>query len=223
MNSTKLHTYIFNGKSLDGIIFDVDGTLWDSTASVAKAWQTAINENTTLNLKINAEVLSSLFGKTMDEIASALFPEKSEEECCWLMDLLFTYENRLLETEPGIFYPGLKETFEALSQAADLFIVSNCQCGYIEAFLKASGMEHLVKDFLCFGQTNTPKGQTIRTLMKNNYLENVIYVGDTQGDADACKDAAVPFVFASYGFGDVPDSAWKIQGLPDLVKMNEEK
>ena len=30
---------------MDGIIFDVDGTLWDSTDSVTESWNMAIREN----------------------------------------------------------------------------------------------------------------------------------------------------------------------------------
>ena len=37
---------------MDGIIFDVDGTLWDSTDSVAESWNLAIRENSTLDLTI---------------------------------------------------------------------------------------------------------------------------------------------------------------------------
>lgn len=201
---------------MDGIIFDVDGTIWDSTDSVAESWNLAIRENSDLDITVTNEFLFSIFGKTMDEIFSRLFPMLDTQERLRLGNLCFEYENRLLETKPGTLYPGVRETFERLSQRVPLFIVSNCQCGYIEVMLRSTGLAPYVTDTLCFGQTKTSKGQTIRTLMKKNHLKDVFYVGDTQGDADACKEAGIDFVFASYGFGEVPDAKWSIESITDL-------
>ena len=82
---------------MDGIIFDVDGTLWDSTAPVVKAWNNAITENSDLKADITDETLKSLFGKTMDEITLALMPTLSPEERTRIGYLCFDYENKLLE------------------------------------------------------------------------------------------------------------------------------
>lgn len=204
---------------MDGIIFDVDGTLWDSTDSVAESWNLAIRENSTLDLTIDGEILQGLFGKTMTEIADALFPSLSEKERMDFIAVCFDYENRYLETHPGRMYDGVIDTVKKLSEKYPLFIVSNCQCGYIEAMLNASGLEPYIKDHLCFGETQTPKSQTILKLMERNGLRDVVYVGDTQGDADACRDAGVPFVFAEYGFGDVPDVKVRIKAFPELLTM----
>lgn len=201
---------------MDGIIFDVDGTLWDSTDSVVESWNLAIRENSDLDFVVTDEFLSSLFGKTMDEICNLLFPSSEKEERLRLGALCFEYENKYLETKPGRLYPGVRETFERLSQKTRLYIVSNCQCGYVEVMLKTTGLGKYVTDTLCFGQTQTSKGKTIRTLMEKNHLKDVFYVGDTQGDADACKEAGIPFVFASYGFGNVPDAKWSIDSITEL-------
>lgn len=63
----------------DGIIFDVDGTLWDSTPIVAKAWTQAVLECGIKDRIVTAEELKQLFGKTMSVIAASLFPEASKE------------------------------------------------------------------------------------------------------------------------------------------------
>lgn len=201
---------------MDGIIFDVDGTLWNSTDSVAAAWNLAIKEHSSLDLTITEEILAGIFGKTMTEIADIVFGDLSAQERMELLEICFEYENRYLENHPGIMYEGVAETMKALSAQYPLFIVSNCQCGYIEVLLRTCGLESYITDHLCFGETQTSKGRTIRTLMEKNSLKSPVYVGDTQGDADACTYAGIPFIFAEYGFGNVPDASVKIRSFSDL-------
>lgn len=208
---------------MDGIIFDVDGTLWDSTETVAESWNKAIAENSDLDITIDGDILKNLFGKTMDEIYEILFPSLSRKEQERLGNLCFAYENSLLETRPGTLYEGVQETLLRLSKKHKLFIVSNCQCGYIELFLKASGLLAVIKDHLCFGQTQTPKGDTIRTLMERNGLKNPLYIGDTMGDWQACREAGIPFVFAEYGFGNVPEAKVKIGSISELPDILTDK
>lgn len=204
---------------MDGIIFDVDGTLWDSTDTVAESWNLAIRENSDLEVALDMDILKSLFGKTMEIVHGTIFPNCSAEERSRLGNLCFEYENRMLEDKPGTLYEGVTETLQALSKKTDLYIVSNCQCGYIEVLLKTCHLQEYFKDTLCYGQTKTQKGQTIRTLMERNNLKDVIYVGDTQGDADACKEAGIPFIFATYGFGDVPDAEKRIDSIRELLEI----
>ena len=45
---------------------------------------------------------------------------------------------------------------------------------------------------------------------------DAVYVGDTQGDADAAAKAGIPFIFTEYGFGSVKDAAARIASLPEL-------
>lgn len=205
---------------MDGIIFDVDGTIWDSTDPVAEAWNLAIEKNSSLDVRVDRQILSRLFGKTMTEIGDALFPmiEDADRRAA-LLDACYNYENLYLEEHPGTLYEGVTETIRSLSEKYSLFIVSNCQCGYIEVMLKTSGLAPYIKDHLCFGETLRPKGATIRMLMEKSSLKSPVYVGDTQGDADACKAAGIPFIFAEYGFGDVPDAATRIQRFSDLEKI----
>ena len=81
---------------MDSIIFDVDGTIWDSTKSVADSWNKAIREHSDLDLNLEPVSLSRVFGKTMTEIADILFPMLDTEDRMNLLDICFDEENRYL-------------------------------------------------------------------------------------------------------------------------------
>lgn len=204
---------------MDGIIFDVDGTLWDSTEVVAEAWNQAISENSDERVFVSAARLKELFGKPMDEIARELFPELSKEERQRLSDECYRYENRLLAIKPGTLYPKVLETVRQLFLKYPLFIVSNCQSGYIEVCIETTGLAPYIRDFICYGDTGCSKGENIRRLMKNNGLTQVIYVGDTKGDAKACREAGVPMIYAAYGFGEDVEADDKIEAFSELPEL----
>ena len=44
-------------------------------------------------------------------------------------------------------------------------------------------------------------------------------MGDTAGDYNACRQADIPFVFASYGFGHVENPDYTISELKDLISL----
>ena len=205
----------------DSIIFDVDGTLWDSTEIVAIGYNRALETYTDLPIRVDGARLMTLFGKPMDQIFAELLPELSREQQHFISEKCVILEEEELEkADPTpLLYPGIEEMFQKLSKKLPLFIVSNCQCGYIEQFLRKNHFESYITDHLCFGQTGTSKGQTILRLMKENNLKNPVYVGDTQGDANACREAGIPFILADYGFGDVWDPDARIQKPLDLISM----
>ncbi len=204
---------------MDGIIFDVDGTLWDSTDVVATAYNETIAAFTDLPTRVMPDDLKKLFGKPMDVIFATLLPSLPYEEQCRLAKECFAREHVELEKTPGTLYAGIGDTLTELYARYPLFIVSNCQDGYIDLFLRKTGFGPLITDHLCFGQTGLPKGQTLLRLMQRNGLTAPVYVGDTQGDADACKEAGIPFVHAAYGFGDADSCDYRIQSFAELISL----
>lgn len=204
----------------DGIIFDVDGTLWDSTPIVAEAWTQAVLKCGIKDRIVTAGELKQLFGKTMSVIAASLFPEASKEVQEIILEKCCVYEEEALEeNQQDICYPDVREVIKQLAKTYDLYIVSNCQCGYIEQFLRKTQLEAYIKDIECFGNTGKNKGENIRLLVKRNSLKAPVYIGDTKGDCDASKEAGVPFIFASYGFGNVTEYAAKIGEMKDLLTL----
>ena len=204
----------------ESLIFDIDGTLWDSTDLVAEGYNIQLREEGLEHLCVTGQTLKALFGKVMTEIADVILATIPEDQRYDMMLRCMDRENRYLEeNECRVGYPGVAETVEKLSKQYRLFIVSNSQCGYPELCMEKLGLAPYIQGHLCFGDTGTSKGKTIRKLMETHGIENCAYVGDTQGDYEATVEAGVPFIWCSYGFG-VPDGdVEKVDRFEDLLKL----
>ena len=76
------------------------------------------------------------------------------------------------------------------------------------------------KDFTCPAYTGRLKGENIRIIMERNGLSEAVNVGDTQGDANSCKEAEIPMIYAAYGFGKVEKADASIQSFDELLDMD---
>lgn len=185
----------------DSIIFDLDGTLWDSTANVAEGWQEAKNQVDYIREDITPAHVASIVGMTYDAIFVKLFPYLTDGQREDFKKRAAIKEIETLNKKGGHIYPGLKATLQYLKGKYKLFIVSNCQNGYIETFLKMDNMAGLFIGHQCYGTKTQPKSENIIDVVNDHDLKAPVYVGDTMGDYEAAKKAKVPFIFAAYGFG----------------------
>jgi phosphoglycolate phosphatase len=204
----------------ESLILDIDGTLWDSRALVAEGWNERLRQEGYGHLCVTAEGLTPLFGKTKKELADIMFTSLPEAERIPLMERCMDREQRYLVENPcQVGYPGVKETLEELSKTHRLFIVSNCEKGYPEICMEKLGLTHLFSGHLCFGDTRTCKGETIKKLMADHNITSACYIGDTMGDMEASDHAGIPFVFCTYGFG-TPDHYWKkVDSFEQLLEL----
>ena len=204
----------------ESLIFDIDGTLWDSRALVAEGYNIQLKAEGLEHLCVNAEQLKALFGKVMTDIADVILESIPVPERYALMERCMDTENKYLyENECDIGYPGILATVRELAKKYRLFIVSNSQCGYPELCMDKLGLSPYIEGHLCFGDTGTSKGKTIRTLMERHNIQSCAYVGDTQGDYEATVEAGVPFIWAAYGFGTPDGYAAKIDSFEELLNL----
>lgn len=211
---------MFDKRKFDALILDIDGTIWNTTGIVSMAWNKAIEMSGFDVNKVNAQILQKEFGKTMDTIASDLWPELDKSKRDILMSHCCSEEQiALKKNNLDICYPDVVETVKELSSSENIYVVSNCQNGYIELTLEKTGLSEFVKDFECFGRTGKGKAENLQLLVSRNQINQPVYVGDTQGDADACAQAGIPFVWASYGFGKVEKYFEKIDSFVEIKKL----
>ena len=203
----------------DGIIFDVDGTLWNSTPIVEKAWNRALKDKGYGHISVTASQLAGLFGLPMPDIINAIMPGVPKEEQDAFAPECYKYEHAYLEKESGILYPGILETIRELAKRHDIFIVSNCQAGYIELFIEKTGIGDAIKDHVCLGDNDLLKVDNIKLIVDKYDLKHPVYVGDIQGDANASREAGVDFIHAAYGFGSVDECYAAVNEPCELIDV----
>lgn len=205
----------------DGLIFDMDGTLWDSSENVALSWTEKIRELGYDLPDITQKDIMGVMGLTMDRIADILFGSLPKKERMELLDKCCDHENDFLRRHGGILYPELENTLIRLKEKYDLFIVSNCQSGYIEAFLSFYGFEKYFSDIECYGNNLKEKGDNIALVVERNKLKKAWYIGDIQGDYDSASKAGTGFIHAAYGFGKIKQKVPELRQFSDLPELLE--
>ena len=203
-----------------GIIFDLDGTLWDTTESTYKSVNEIAKKH---NLpKVSRDTICKVFGCNVIEAASQYFPIIDIEDALPLIVEVSAIKNRDLEENGGIIYEGIEDTFIRLKDEYEFFIVSNIDNrGYIEAFLTTSKFEKYFTAYYAAGELGITKAEAILKVIKDYSLDKYVYVGDTIKDFEATKIAKVPFIQARYGFGKDLKTEYYINSfteIPELVK-----
>lgn len=204
----------------DGLLFDLDGTMWDATENIRMSWNMALKKFPELkDREITTKDLQSVMGLPMNDIAKTLFTGLSEEKQLEILDECCHVENDYLTEHGGILYPMLEETLQKLSETHKLCIVSNGQSGYIQAFLNAHKLSRYFTDYQNWGDNQVPKGENIKLVMERNGIKSAAYVGDTLGDANAAKTAGTDFIYARYGFGTVQSYDDVIDEFHQLLEL----
>ena len=198
------------GKPIDGLIFDLDGTLWDSSETVSALYQQVLEESPEIPFRMTGERMRENMGKPLDEMTRRPLSGLPEETIRRVLREYKSREYAYVARHGGRLYPGVKPMLRRLQQRYPLFIVSNCQLNYIDAFFAFTGLGECFRDTENAARTGLSKGENIRLVMERNGLENPVYMGDTQGDMDAAQAAGIPFIWAAYGFGSPQEPLWKI-------------
>ena len=203
-----------------GVIFDLDGTLWNSAREVSIAWNDTFAKND-VGINLTPEMMKITMGRTVPEIGEAMLGHiepirraKILKECC-------DEENRRLNLYGGELYDGVLELLPLLKKRYELFIVSNCEDGYIESFMNYHGTGVHIKDTECIGRTGLNKAGNIRLIIERNGLDRAVYLGDTERDMHSAHDAGIPFIHAAYGFGSGFEAEYRINSFRELPKLLE--
>lgn len=205
------------------VIFDLDGTLWDSSTQVADSWNVVIEKEVGKEHTLTGKDIMKYMGLTMPEIADRHFGFLPEKERYELSRKCEEFENGYITEHGGNLFEGVEETLAALKERGlKMAVVSNCQEGYVKAFLDSMDMWKYFVDYEEWGRTMLLKADNIKRVMERNGASKAIYVGDIQKDSDAAHKAGVECIYASYGFGEINDAVATLKSFDELPGVLEE-
>jgi phosphoglycolate phosphatase len=203
----------------DALVFDLDGTLWDTCETCAIAWNAELARLGIAYRPIVADDVRAVSGRPHLDAIRAAFPDLADADIVRIAEATASADNEAIARDGGNLYPGVREYVPALALRLPLMIVSNCQRGYIETFLAWSGLRTCFGDYECWGNTGATKAENLRAVIARNRLRAPLFVGDTEGDRSAADANRIGFVYASYGYGTVDRWQHRIDRFADLAAL----
>ena len=149
-------TLFMDNDFFDALIFDMDGTLWDATATYAEEWNETARRMGVPDFHITPEQLHQYMGLSIDKIFNAILSKCTLDpvEFCRVVDGV---EDEMLPVMGGIPYPGMVDGIRRLSSRYRLFMVSNCGAGGLKSFMRFNNLTDCFTDSLTFGETGWQK------------------------------------------------------------------
>ena len=192
----------------DNLIFDLDGTLFDSAPEILVCLKKALQLN---NVDINDNLNKSIIGPPLKETLKNLVQKKDTvkidkiiENFIELYDSDYCYKTKL--------YKGVQETLKILKKKKNLILITNKRIIPTEKMLKNSKIIELFDNYFSVDpndQSKKDKSTLISKTIKDYKInpQNTAYIGDTMGDFIASKKNNIKFIFAGWGYGKYVEDA----------------
>jgi len=181
------------------ILFDLDGTLIDSTDAILEGFEVAFNANN--SEKPNDESIKELIGYPLDLMFKTLGVSDN------LIDkhvLDYKMHYRKISTQKTTLLPNAKEAIELASSFATLAVVTTKTARYSKELLEHLEVFHHFKALVGREDVTNPKPHEEPILKALNILDreskNCFMIGDTNLDTISAKNANIKSIGVLTGY-----------------------
>ncbi len=206
-------------------VFDLDGTLHDSSAALTPAITMALQEIGVASP--GGGVVESLYGQPLSVILSSLVPDPGLRPA--FIEALVRIQARTV-SESGRAYPGVPEMLLRLRSGGwRTAVCSNAGRSYVEMVLSAIGLSRLIDRAEGLGGFQDKAG-SLSGILASEKPGRAFMIGDRHLDFQAAKANGLMSIGCAWGFGDpselsqadlVADSPSSVPGLlEDLLRRS---
>lgn len=211
------------------IIFDMDGTLFDSRTAIVPAAMDAFRQviqESGVDVPLPGEQdITSHIGESSRQFYLNITPPALHAHVDRVSELVRAGEKRRIETGQTKLFPGVAETLRLLKESGrSIGYYSNSGPGYFYTVLKAHGILDLADAATCFGESKATKAEMVRALKPRLQGDSLAVVGDRLHDVEAARANGALAVGVLYGFalpGELAKADIRIERfdlLPDVLR-----
>jgi phosphoglycolate phosphatase len=189
---------------MKALIFDLDGTLFQTEKVAVPAFQEAfiwLKEQGKYHRRIpTKEEILAVTGMSLNHLWDRLLPEGDSVIREQMNQKSLEIELALLEQNQGELYPGVAETLrQARRWGWNLFIASNGLGSYVRGVLKSEKIEDLFVDVYTAGEYKTEsKASLVRKCIEKHGIRQGFMIGDRRSDVEAGKANGLKVIGCRY-------------------------
>lgn len=206
------------------LIFDMDGTLFQTDRILELSLDDTFNHLRSLNLWDTVtpiEQYREIMGVPLPKVWEALLPNHSNETRkqtdAYFLDRLI--EN--INSGKGALYPNVKEIFHYLKENDySIYIASNGLEEYLQAIVKYYNLDNWVTETFSIQQIQTlNKGDLVKLILEKYNIREAAVVGDRLSDINAAKDNGLIAIGCKFDFAQENELAQADFTIDDLIEI----
>jgi len=205
-----------NFKNKKYIIFDMDGTLIDSSKLLANSIN-YVRQNLGLPKMDDEMILKAINDESVN---APMFFYESEEFEDFHTEFFNEYYQAHYKTDSKL-YPYAKELLEKLSKTHKISLATNAYKKSAYTILFALGIEHYFDIIICGDEVEHPKPHPQMLNMIIEFYEDdkskFLFVGDSTRDELCAKNAGIDSVLVEWGFSEHKNSVSSFKELEELL------
>lgn len=202
------------------LLFDLDGTLIDSSRCIFKVYTDLFNQ---LGIPVpDNKTLRTFIGPPIEEVIVRYYDGELKPVCNQFRDLYSKVDLK----ENNILYPNVKEMLDTLKN--DGYVMCIASTKYYVYVEKILGLMGITDCFDIVAGSNAKAGIVGKKDVLNSLFargvekDKCVLIGDTIFDVEGAKEVNIPVAIVKYGFGVAKDFEkeqiiWYADTVMDIV------